>query len=580
MINQSSIKYISQLLSRPETISEGDQSSVALFRQTFPYFVPARYIQAAEQHKKVAFTPKMLSEIQPYMGNWLLLCNFLEAGRNGSSRHDVRDIKPVQKPEINIQQVQEKPIIKVEPAKPIAAEVRTEPPVVVPEVKAEPVKPIVAEVKAAPPVVAEVKVEPVKPVVPEVKIVPPAVPGAAEIKTLPKVNIVPPVVAEAKIPPSTSVAAEMKTVSKVDPVPPVVAEVKIPPVPLAAELKVETNAASAPVASEVKMPATTQPVAEIKAAPKVEPVPQIVTEVKAATPAPPVVPVAKTVDEYNAIRLEAVQMKITSPVLPEVKTEPKTEAMKPLAEVKAHSVVPLAVVPVVEKAKETIILPGKEQQAILAGFIPAKVIIKKQIEVPDEKEPVHAKQTEETPIALPSKIDLVEFVEDAINDREKDDLIFPVYTEDYFLQQGVKVSAEIPGTIDEFKEAVETDDEEKALMVMMSFTEWLLHFKSTAEKQKGEKKDQKALKTMWQKEKLAAAMEEENEEIPENVFEMAVNSITKEDGLASESLADIYIKQGRYDQAIEMYRKLSLRNPKKNAYFARRIEEVLKEKQS
>jgi len=75
-------------------------------------------------------------------------------------------------------------------------------------------------------------------------------------------------------------------------------------------------------------------------------------------------------------------------------------------------------------------------------------------------------------------------------------------------------------------------------------------------------------------------MEEENEEIPENVFEMAVNSITKEDGLASESLADIYIKQGRYDQAIEMYRKLSLRNPKKNAYFARRIEEVLKEKQS
>jgi len=85
---------------------------------------------------------------------------------------------------------------------------------------------------------------------------------------------------------------------------------------------------------------------------------------------------------------------------------------------------------------------------------------------------------------------------------------------------------------------------------------------------------------MWQKEKLAAATEEENEEIPENVFEMAVNSITNEDDLASESLADIYIKQKKYDKAVEMYHKLSLRNPQKNAYFARKIEEVLKEKQS
>ncbi len=153
-------------------------------------------------------------------------------------------------------------------------------------------------------------------------------------------------------------------------------------------------------------------------------------------------------------------------------------------------------------------------------------------------------------------------------------LIYPVYTEDYFLQQGVKISKEIP------KDLTHARDREKSLMVMMSFTEWLLHFKNTSDKQKEEKKDQKSLKTMWQKEKLAAAMEEENEEIPENVFEMAVNSITREDGLASESLADIYIKQKKYDQAIEMYRKLSLRNPKKYAYFARKIEEILKEKQS
>ena len=161
--------------------------------------------------------------------------------------------------------------------------------------------------------------------------------------------------------------------------------------------------------------------------------------------------------------------------------------------------------------------------------------------------------------------------------ENSDELISAVYTQDYFLQQGERIPDELP---DEISSDKEKEEAEKALMVMMSFSEWLLHFKSTTLKQQEEKKDQKALKTMWQKEKLAAALEEENEEIPENVFEMAVNSITKEDGLASESLAEIYIKPGKYDKAMDMYRKLSLRNPQKNAYFARKIEEVLKEKQS
>jgi pentatricopeptide repeat protein len=64
------------------------------------------------------------------------------------------------------------------------------------------------------------------------------------------------------------------------------------------------------------------------------------------------------------------------------------------------------------------------------------------------------------------------------------------------------------------------------------------------------------------------------------VFQMAVNSIAKEDGLASESLAEIYVKQGKPEKAIEMYKKLSLRNPQKNQYFASKIEELTKIKQS
>ena len=39
----------------------------------------------------------------------------------------------------------------------------------------------------------------------------------------------------------------------------------------------------------------------------------------------------------------------------------------------------------------------------------------------------------------------------------------------------------------------------------------------------------------------------------------------------TETLARIYIKQGRYSKAIEIIRRLSLENPKKNAYFADQI---------
>jgi pentatricopeptide repeat protein len=48
-----------------------------------------------------------------------------------------------------------------------------------------------------------------------------------------------------------------------------------------------------------------------------------------------------------------------------------------------------------------------------------------------------------------------------------------------------------------------------------------------------------------------------------------------ENALISESLAEILAKQGKTDKAIEMYKKLSLRNPEKNSYFADRIKDLL-----
>ncbi len=119
-----------------------------------------------------------------------------------------------------------------------------------------------------------------------------------------------------------------------------------------------------------------------------------------------------------------------------------------------------------------------------------------------------------------------------------------------------------------------SDTVDKSLMVMMSFTDWLGHFKKRTESEKEEAKEQKALKTAWQKEKLAAAADEEIDEIPEPIFRQAMDSISQEGDLVSEALAQILTRQGKQEKAIAMYKKLSLRNPEKSAYFANLIAEL------
>jgi len=155
-------------------------------------------------------------------------------------------------------------------------------------------------------------------------------------------------------------------------------------------------------------------------------------------------------------------------------------------------------------------------------------------------------------------------------------------TDDYFANQGVSIAHGWPEketfNIPSSQETeADLKGKEQSLMVVMSFTEWLAYLQSKTEKAREEEEGQKALKAMWQKQKLAEALEEENEEIPEAVFEMAVNSIMPEEALISESLAEVYAMQDKKEKAIEIYKKLSLWNPEKNGYFAQKIKNLQKE---
>ena len=187
-------------------------------------------------------------------------------------------------------------------------------------------------------------------------------------------------------------------------------------------------------------------------------------------------------------------------------------------------------------------------------------------------------------VLLHALIHKKETPDDVDHQNNPESIVYPTAESlDYFRGQGIKVDTELP-EIDQngkkhFVKEEEEDihDKEQSLMVVMSFSEWLAYLQERTRKAKEEEEGKKALRAMWQKQKLAEALEEESDEIPENVFTMAVNSITPEDELISESLAEVYRKQGKKNKAIELYEKLSLRNPEKKIYFAHKIEHLKKD---
>jgi hypothetical protein len=122
--------------------------------------------------------------------------------------------------------------------------------------------------------------------------------------------------------------------------------------------------------------------------------------------------------------------------------------------------------------------------------------------------------------------------------QNNEPLFEPLYAIDYFASQGIKLRDE--------------DQQDQLGKKLKSFTEWLKSMKRIhPEKSKGQ---------------IDEKMEESIKSVAEHSNEQAE--------VLTETMAEVFIKQGLIQKAIEVYEKLGLLDPSKSATFAAKISEL------
>ena len=121
-------------------------------------------------------------------------------------------------------------------------------------------------------------------------------------------------------------------------------------------------------------------------------------------------------------------------------------------------------------------------------------------------------------------------------------VIEPYYTVDYFASQGIK-------------NVIEDKPKDRLGQQLKSFTEWLKTIRQMPPQQ------------------IATLTGDTGSE--EKVVQLANHSL-EDRNVATEAMAEVWIKQGQPEKATEIYEKLSLLNPSKSSYFASLIENLKK----
>jgi len=193
-----------------------------------------------------------------------------------------------------------------------------------------------------------------------------------------------------------------------------------------------------------------------------------------------------------------------------------------------------------EQAEEKIYEPLNEN-----SDSPDEIAIEERqehIEIPQEELPINieSESKTESPEVEIDEPEISISLPDLKQEPTDTQLTFePYHTVDYFASQGIKfVPEEKPA--DRFGQQLK------------SFTEWLKTMKRLPETEKAKIPD--------------VALEEK-------VQELADHSISEGD-VVTETMAEVWLKQGNKEKAIETYNKLSLLNPSKSAYFASLVEQL------
>ena len=147
-----------------------------------------------------------------------------------------------------------------------------------------------------------------------------------------------------------------------------------------------------------------------------------------------------------------------------------------------------------------------------------------------------SKQEEQVTIASSS----VPTVTNEKTESTEQPIVFePYYTVDYFASQGIK-------------NVIEDKPKDRFSQQLKSFTDWLKTIRQLPPQQ-------------------ISAMGDSGSE--EKVVQLATHSLD-EKAVETEAMAEVWLKQGHPEKAVEIYRKLSLLDPSKSSYFALLIEKL------
>lgn len=154
--------------------------------------------------------------------------------------------------------------------------------------------------------------------------------------------------------------------------------------------------------------------------------------------------------------------------------------------------------------------------------------------------PVIAASDQSTPTQPETQTTETPEPEKAVTPEEAPAITFePYHTVDYFASQGIKLS----------QQEATSDTLGKQLK---SFTEWLKTMKRLPE---------------------TVVLQPADSAVEKKVEHLAAHSLDTSD-VVTESMAEVWLKQGATEKAVDVYNKLSLRNPSKSAYFAAKISAI------